>query len=166
LYLVKEGIVDKNRMCLYGASYGGYAAAMGLVKDPDLWKCAAPFLAVTDLILMQTLATSDISQGSDWLDNSFKQLVGDPDKDRVMMTLNSPALQASKIRAPIFMAMGGADVRVPIDHGNAFRAAVEAAGGKIEYTVYSGEGHGFNKDENVADFYKRVEEFFAKYLKK
>ena len=156
---------SKNRMCLHGGSYGGYAAAMGLVKDPDLWKCGSPFVAVTDLFLWQSIAYSDTAQFSDFLDNSFKRMVGDPDKDKVMMTLNSPALQASKIKAPIFLAMGSNDVRVPLAHGNALRSAVEAAGGKIEMVVYSGEGHGFNKEENVVDFYQRLEAFFAKYLK-
>jgi dipeptidyl aminopeptidase/acylaminoacyl peptidase len=165
LYLVQEGIVDKNRMCLHGGSYGGYATAMGLVKEPDLWKCGSPFVAVTDLLLMQSLNTSDIKRGSDFLETGFLRMVGDPDKDRAMLTVYSPALQAAKIKAPILLAMGSNDVRVPIDHGNALRNAVQAAGGKIEYVVYSGEGHGFNKEENVVDFYKRLEAFFAKHLK-
>jgi dipeptidyl aminopeptidase/acylaminoacyl peptidase len=61
--------------------------------------------------------------------------------------------------------MGSNDVRVPMAHGTALKDAVERAGGQIELVVYNGEGHGFNKDENVVDFYKRLEAFFAKYLK-
>jgi dipeptidyl aminopeptidase/acylaminoacyl peptidase len=165
LHLVKEGLVDKSRMCLHGGSYGGYATAMGLAKDPDLWKCGSPFVAVTDLLLMQSLNTSDMKRGSDFLETSFLRMVGDPDKDSDMMKRYSPARQASRIKAPILLAMGSNDVRVPIEHGDALRNAVEAAGGQIEYVVYSGEGHGFNKDENVVDFSKRLEAFFAKHLK-
>jgi dipeptidyl aminopeptidase/acylaminoacyl peptidase len=61
--------------------------------------------------------------------------------------------------------MGSDDVRVPIEHGSALQSAIEKAGGNVEYVVYNGEGHGFNKDENVFDFYKRLEAFFAKHLK-
>jgi dipeptidyl aminopeptidase/acylaminoacyl peptidase len=63
------------------------------------------------------------------------------------------------------MVMGSSDVRVPLAHGDAMRSAMEKAGKPIEYHVYIGEGHGFNKDENVFDFYRRVEKFFGAHLK-
>jgi dipeptidyl aminopeptidase/acylaminoacyl peptidase len=166
LHLVKEGIVDESRMCLHGGSYGGYATAMGLAKDPGLWRCGSPFVAVTDLFLFQNLATSDISRNSDFFEGSFKRVVGDSVADKEMFTMYSPALQANRIKAPVLLAMGSDDVRVPIEHGNALRSAMEKAGGRIEYVVYDGEGHGFNKEENVVDFYKRLEAFFAANLKK
>ena len=163
LHLAREGIVDKNRMCLYGGSYGGYAAAMGLVKDPDLWKCGAPFVAVTDLFMLQKITWSDMTEFTPTA--GFKKVIGDSSADREMFARNSPALQASKIKAPVMLAMGSVDVRVPMAHGTALRDGIEAAGGKVDFIVYNGEAHGWNKDENVFDFYKRLEAFFAKHLK-
>jgi dipeptidyl aminopeptidase/acylaminoacyl peptidase len=165
MHLVKEGLADPKRMCIYGGSYGGYASAMALAKDPDLWRCGAPYVAVTDLFLFQNLATSDISRFSDFLEGSFKRVVGDSDADKEMFEKYSPARQAHRIKAPVMLAMGSEDIRVPIDHGNALRDAIQRAGGQVEYIVYNGEAHGWNKDENVFDFYKRLEKFFEKNLK-
>ena len=166
MYLVKEGIVDKDRMCIVGGSYGGYASAMAAARDSGFWKCAAPYVAVTDLFLLQSVTYSDTAQMSDYLDTDFMRVVGDPRSDKAMFTKYSPALHGEDVKIPVFLAMGGADVRVPEVHGAAFYNAVSKAGGKIEYKVYNGEAHGFNKDENVWDFYSRLEKFFAENLKK
>jgi dipeptidyl aminopeptidase/acylaminoacyl peptidase len=165
LHLVKEGIVDKNRMCLHGASYGGYATLMGLVKDPDLWKCGSAFVAVTDLISWQGMTYTDTSRFTDFMQNEFLHMVGDPGADRAYMTSSSPARNASKIKAPVLLAMGGNDIRVPESHGDMMKSALIDAGKQVEYVVYPGEAHGFNKDENVFDHYRRVEKFFATHLK-
>ena len=167
LHLVKEGLVDKSRVCLYGASYGGYATLMGLVKEPDLFKCGVPFVAVTDVIEFITTNEADYAQEQVKLDfeRSMIREVGDPKHDREMLRRASPALQAKRIKAPVLLAMGQVDQRVPLIHGKMMRDAMQEAGVKLEYIVYAGEGHGWNKDENVFDWYKRVEAFLAEHLK-
>ena len=164
LHLVKEGIVDKNRMCLFGGSYGGYASLQGVVKDPDLWKCSAPYVAVSDLFLLQNVQHSDIARGSDSLETEYTVVVGDSKRDRDLFMLTSPARNTDKIKTPIFIAMGSDDVRVPLIHAEEFVKNLERSGGKVEMKVYTGEAHGFNKDENVLDFYGRLEKFFAQYI--
>jgi dipeptidyl aminopeptidase/acylaminoacyl peptidase len=164
LHLVKEGIVDKNRMCLFGGSYGGYASAMGIVKDPDLWKCSVPIVAVTDLFLLQGASYTDAADYAET--EAFKKVIGDPKVDKEMFTRVSPALQGSRIKAPVLIAMGSEDVRVPLVHGESLRDAIRKNGGKAELVVYNGEAHGCNLDENVFDFYRRVEKFLAENLKK
>ena len=91
--------------------------------------------------------------------------VWDSSADREMFTKYSPNLQADKVKAAVFLTMGSADVRVPQVHGDKFEANLRAAGKKVEYVVYPGEGHGYNKAENVYDFYRRLEKFFAENLK-
>ena len=165
MQLVNEGIVDKSRMCLFGGSYGGYASLQGLVKDPDLWRCASSYIAVTDLELLQTVTWSDTAQLSDYLETDFKRRVGDHEKDRAQFDATSPAKNAAKIKAAVMLTMGGQDKRVPLIHGTTMRDAMEKAGKPLDYHVYVDESHGFTKPENVADFYTRTEGFFAKYLK-
>jgi len=165
LYLVKEGMVDKSRMCVFGGSYGGYASAMALVKDPDVWKCGVPFVAVTDLTSFQKVTYSDISENTDFFQTEFMKMVGDASADRQMFDRYSPARHADRVKAPVLIAMGSDDRRVPQVHGDDFVSALRSAGKKVEYVVYNGEGHGFNKDENVFDFYRRVEKFLAENLK-
>ena len=164
LHLVKEGIVDKNRMCLFGGSYGGYATLQGLVKDPELWRCGVAFVAVTDLELKQTVSWSDTARLTDYYQTDFLRWVGDKDRDREQFQKTSPAKNAEKIKAGVLLAMGNEDQRVPRIHGDTMRAAMEKAGKPIEYVVYEGEAHGFNKEQNVVDFYSRVEKFLAAHL--
>lgn len=166
LYLVKEGIVDKGRMCLFGGSYGGYATLQGLVKDPDLWRCGVAYVAVTDLELKQTVSWSDVARNTDFYETDFKRWVGDKDRDREQFLKTSPAKNADKIKAPVQLAMGRDDQRVPLIHGTTMRDAMEKAGKPIEYVVYDGEAHGFNKEQNVVDFFTRVERFLALHLGK
>lgn len=165
IQLVNEGIVDKSRMCLFGGSYGGYVSLQGLVKDPDLWRCASSYIAVTDLELLQTVTWSDTAQLSDYFETDFKRRVGDHEKDRAQFDATSPAKNATKIKAAVMLTMGGQDKRVPLIHGTTMRDAMEKAGKPLDYHVYVDESHGFTKPENVTDFYTRTERFFAKYLK-
>ena len=166
LALVKEGLVDKDRMCVMGGSYGGYASAEAAARDSDFWKCAVPFVAVTDIGLLQSVTWSDTSQSGDYLETDFFKLVADPRSDKEMIEKISPARHGDKVKIPVMLSMGGDDVRVPEIHGARFYSAVKDAGGKIDYKVYTGEAHGFNKDANVFDFYRRMEKFFAENLKK
>jgi dipeptidyl aminopeptidase/acylaminoacyl peptidase len=166
LHLVKEGIVDKNRVCLYGASYGGYATLQGLVREPDLFKCGIPFVAVSDLPEVLTSNESDTNMDTkvDYSISQYKE-IGDPSKDRELLRSVSPAYNAKRIKAPVLLAMGQIDKRVPLIHGTRMRDALQEAGVKVDYVVYSGEGHGWNKQDNLNDWYKRVEKFLAENLK-
>ena len=166
LQLVKDGIADKGRMCLFGRSYGGYATLQGLVKDPDLWRCGIAYVAVTDLELHQTVAWSDTARLSDFYEADFKRYVGDKDRDREQFLKTSLAKNADKIKAPVLLVMGQDDQRVPLIHGQTMRNTMKKACKPVEYVVYVGEAHGFNKDENVNDFYTRIERFLATHLKK
>lgn len=166
LHLVKEGIVDRDRMCLHGGSYGGYASLQGLVREPDLFKCAHSFVAVTDLGLMQTVAWSDIAENVkfDYLGNEFKILVGDSKEDAEMFQRFSPARNADRIKGAVMLTMGSDDVRVPLIHGEKMRDAMIKAGKPIEWKVYAEEGHGFNKEANVTDFYTRSLRFYDEHI--
>jgi dipeptidyl aminopeptidase/acylaminoacyl peptidase len=168
LHLVKEGTVDKSRMCLHGGSYGGYASLQGLVRDPGLFKCANSFIAVTDLGLFQTIAYSDTAQNLDFnfFENEFKVLVGDRSADAALFQANSPARNAEKIQAPVRLTMGSDDVRVPLAHGERMRDALVKAGKPIEWKVYAGEGHGYTKLSNIIDFYEGSIAFFDKHIGK
>ena len=69
-----------------------------------------------------------------------------------------------KLKAPVLLAYGASDQRVPLKHGNEFRAALDKSGKTYEWVVYPEEGHGINKDENRFDFYRRVDGFMKRYL--
>jgi dipeptidyl aminopeptidase/acylaminoacyl peptidase len=162
-WLIKEGVVDKDRICLYGGSYGGYATLWGLIKTQDLYKCGVAYVAVTDVNLLFDVNWADLTR-SPFLDYGAKEVIGDPDKDAEKFRSVSPLANADKLKAPVLLAYGGSDNRVPIKHGNEFRAALDKYGKTYEWVVYRDEGHGFNRDENRFDFYRRVDAFLKKYL--
>jgi dipeptidyl aminopeptidase/acylaminoacyl peptidase len=164
-WLVREGIAARGRACLFGASYGGYAALWGLIKTPALYRCGIAAVAVTDIQLMFDISWSDTARAHfQWLEHGARVRIGDPERDREKFRSVSPLHQAERLQAPVLLAYGGADERVPIRHGNAFRAALDRYGKAYEWVVYEDEGHGFAREANVIDFYRRVETFLAKHL--
>ena len=155
-WAIREGIADRNRICIYGASYGGYASLMGVAKEPDLYKCAVGYVGVYDLNMLW--GRGDISQssfGKDFLaDNLGKQ----------DLNASSPNKLASRIKVPVFLAAGGADVRAPQSHSEAMAQALKAAGKPVETMYYSTEGHGFVKEENQIAYYTKLFQFFERHI--
>lgn len=162
-WAVKQGIADPRRMCIYGASYGGYAAVQALVKTPDQFQCAVNYVGVTDLQLFHSVTWSDTSD-SDFTKHMVPVMVGDAERDKAQLRATSPAQNAEKIKAPVFMAYGGEDRRVPLIHGERMRDAMERAGKSYDWMVKTDEGHGYAKLENRVEFYTRVEAFLRKSL--
>jgi dienelactone hydrolase len=162
-YLVKQGTVDPKRACIMGASYGGYAVLEGLARDPDRWRCGIDYVGVSDINLLFSVSWSD-SANSDWIKYDAKDVIGDPDKDAAMLKAVSPLEHAANIKAPVLMAYGGSDRRVPVIHGEKMRDALVKNGTPVEWVVYQEEAHGFLLEKNRYDFYNRVAAFLNKYL--
>lgn len=163
-HLVAQGIVDEKRVCIAGASYGGYATLMGLVKDPKQYRCGISVVGVSDLVWMQELGYSDFnSYDPDSADAYFAVTMGDLTKDRAMLEQYSPRRHADKVGAPVLFVHGADDRRVPIKHAEGMRDALKAAGKPYEWVVYSGEGHGLLKPENRLDYYRKMEAFLGKH---
>jgi len=162
-FAVDKGWVDGKRVCIAGASYGGYATLMGLAKDPGQYKCGIAWAAVTDPRLLFNVYWSDISAVSKTY--AMPQLVGDLTQDDAMLTANSPLEQAGRIKAPVLLAYGAKDRRVPLVHGEKMRDALTRFGNPPEWIVYDNEGHGWQNTDNTLDFWRRVDAFLARHLK-
>ncbi|MFZ2999669.1 MAG: prolyl oligopeptidase family serine peptidase [Undibacterium umbellatum] len=160
--LVKQGIVDKNRVCIIGASYGGYATMYGLVKDPDLYKCGVNWVGVTDVKMLFTVNWSDMS-GS-YMDNMGVLMHGDPKTDDAYFHKSSAIENSSKIKAPVLMAYGSDDVRVPLIHGEKMRDKLLAQGNTVEWMVMVGEEHNWFKESNRIKWGETVLRFIDKYI--
>jgi dipeptidyl aminopeptidase/acylaminoacyl peptidase len=166
-WAIAEGIADPKRICIGGASYGGYATLMGLIRDPDLYKCGIDWVGVTDIGLLYSGHWSGDSDLSDaYKRYGMPTLVGDPVKDAAQFTQTSPLKQAARITQPLLLAYGGADERVPIYHGKKFYDAVKQTNKNVEWVVYDDEGHGWSLAETRIDFWGRVEKFLQKQIGK
>ncbi|WP_342119579.1 alpha/beta hydrolase family protein [Pseudoduganella sp. OTU4001] len=162
-FAVDKGLVDGKRVCIAGASYGGYAALMGVVKNPELYRCAVSWVGVTDPLYKYEVFWSDATD--DAKKYYMHDMVGHPERDAEMLKANSPLRQAARIKAPVLLAYGAKDSRVPIVHGEDMRKALIAAGNPPEWIVYDDEGHGWTRPQNQIDFWRKVEAFLARSLK-
>ena len=161
-WAIAQGFADPKRICIAGASYGGYAALMGLVNDSDLFRCGVSWVGVTDPQLLFSVSWSDITNESKRY--GMTRLVGDPVADAALLKAVSPLEQAARIKRPLLLAYGAWDVRVPIIHGEKLRDALKRHNSKVEWLVYENEGHGWARPENRIDFWTRVEKFLAREL--
>jgi dipeptidyl aminopeptidase/acylaminoacyl peptidase len=162
-WLAARGTIDPKRVCIMGASYGGYAVMMGLARDPDRFRCGINYIGVTDIGMMFSVGWSDFA-GSDFIKYAAKELIGDPDKEAERFRATSPLANAAKIRTPVLMVYGGEDYRVPVVHGERMRDALASKKDLVEWVLYPEEGHGFLLESNRYDFYTRVANFLGRHL--
>jgi dipeptidyl aminopeptidase/acylaminoacyl peptidase len=157
-WAIAEGIADPARVGIYGGSYGGYAALMGLAKTPELFRAGASLAGVSDIIAVlddfEHYAFSDFNaptKGDEW-------------KDREQLAATSPARLADRIRGPVLIAHGTQDPIVHERQAHAMIDALEAAGRPVEFYIYQDEVHGFLDERNAIDFYTKLAAFFERNL--
>ena len=164
-WAVKQGWADPKRVGIMGASYGGYATLMGLIKHPQIFGAGVAWAGVTDIKLMFTSTESDASEEN--LGYSMRTLIGDPDSeaDAKMFRENSPLLRAAELKQPLLMAHGLDDRRVPLEHARSFASAVKANNSHVTSLYYDNEGHGWRNEKTRLDFWRQVETFLDTNLK-
>ena len=158
-WLVEQGIADPERIGVFGASYGGFAALLALVREPELFRAGASYAGVTDLLT--TLADDD------WylnMQEDMQELVGDRWGDRQRLREISPVERATEIRAPVLIGHGTEDPRVHVKQADAMIDALEEAGVEVVPLIYSGEVHGFIDERNAIDFFAHLGSFFEQHL--
>jgi dipeptidyl aminopeptidase/acylaminoacyl peptidase len=159
-WAIDEGIANKEKVCIYGGSYGGYAVMAGLTFTPDLYKCGINYVGVTDIPLLFESLPEAWGAAAD----QFKEQVGDPKTEKEFLEQWSPSNHADNIKVPVFMAYGKQDPRVVLAHATVMEKALKKNGIDYELMVKKDEGHGYRKQENLYDFYGTMETFLAKNL--
>jgi len=159
-WLIQQGIADPKRVGIYGGSYGGYATLAGVTFTPNLYACGVDYVGPSNLF---TLLASIPPYWRLELQKVY-EMVGDPVKDKELLTEVSPLFHAERIRAPLFVAQGAHDPRVKKAESDQIVAALKKRGIEVLYMVKDNEGHGFQNEENRFQFYRAMEEFFSKHL--
>ncbi len=156
-WLVRKGIANKNQIAIYGASYGGYAALMGTINSPQLYQCAITMSGITDINLW---IRSFPPYWQPYLEFVHKA-VGNPNlpKDSLMLATYSPVNNIDKIRNPLMIAQGKNDPRVRKSEVDEFVQLLKKKGIQVQYLVKDNEGHGFQNEENVIEFYQKAAQF-------
>ncbi len=163
-YLIDQKIADPQRICIVGASYGGYAALWGLAKTPDLYKCGVSVAGVSDLQRMEY-------DGSDITHNAVareiaRQRKGDSKDMAVTFDSVSPLKHADQIKAPLLIVHGALDRRVPIVHGKKMRDAMQDLHKDVQWIEFPHEGHGVNLPEDEVVYYDALFALLARTLGK
>ena len=163
LWAIEQGIADPDRICIYGASYGGYATMAGITKTPELYRCAVNYVGVVDLVAL--LDYHHRFREGNYIQAWGKRAIGDRRKDRERLLATSPINHLDKIRVPLYVVHGKRDPRVP--HDTQFIPLIrKLRGTEIDYKtmVKNKEGHGFQKEGNRVGLYSELEQFFAEHI--
>ncbi|MDP1698975.1 MAG: S9 family peptidase [Xanthomonadaceae bacterium] len=155
-WAIEQGIADPKRICIYGASYGAYAALMGVTKEPDLYACAAGNVGVYD---MPTMYGKGDVQARRAGENFLKETLGEENLEAI-----SPTRLADRIKVPVLLAAGAEDERAPPIHTEMMRDALERLNKPVETVIYKGEGHGSYLLKNRLDGYQRLLAFFDRNI--
>jgi dipeptidyl aminopeptidase/acylaminoacyl peptidase len=156
-FLDQEGRIDKDQVCVYGGSYGGYAATQGPMMRPDLFKCAVSEAGLYDVNAQYKSGDIRMNRGGKkFLEDAF----GDGEKAEDM----SPINYIYKLKTPFMIIHGKEDIRTPWQEAEAFMKGMDKNGIEYEKMIIEKETHGFSKEENRIEKMKRISAFFNKYL--
>lgn len=159
-HLIKEGIADPKRICIYGTSYGGYAAVWGLIKTPQLYRCGVTVAGVSDIA----------ERLKDWSDTNADKLGREvlrfdiARQSAASLDEVSPVVQAHRIAAPLLISHGDKDERVPKGHSQRLMKAMDKHGKPYEWVRLRGEGHGIGLLRSAIAFNDALLKFLDRHI--
>ena len=161
--LVRNGMVDPSRVCIMGASYGGYAALAGAALTPDRYACAVSVGGISDLVQWVDWKASESgssrSLASDW----WRASIGDTN-NRDHLRAISPAAHAADVRAPILLMHGVDDTVVPIDQSQRMANALRSAGKDVQLVTFANDDHWLSEPQTRVQMLQTIETFLDAHI--
>lgn len=159
--LIADGIADPKRICIVGASYGGYSALAGAAFTPDLYACAVSYAGVSDL--PQQIHETFLDAGNEsQLFSFWGSRIGSDDIAKLAAT--SPDKHADAIKCPVLLMHGEGDTTVRITQSEMMADALQAAGKNVEFIRFPGEDHYLRSSATRIRVLREVERFLKKYI--
>ncbi len=157
-WAIAQGIADRDRICIYGASYGGYAALMSAVREPDLYRCAVGYVGVYDLDAQRDADFMASKAGRSYLRDVYPL-------ERSERVAQSPAYGVERLKAAVMLVHGEKDTRVPIKNMHFLVSQMAKVAKVPEVTIVEKkEAHGFRDPGNNVNLYTKMLAFFDKHL--
>jgi len=156
-WMIKQGYTDPQRVCIVGSSYGGYAALMGSVKTPDLYKCAVSFAGVSDILLL--VKSHRAYQSYEIVKKQFGTNFSE-------QRSRSPAYNANAINIPILLIHGDKDRVVDSDHSKKMVKALREANKDVTYVELENGTHYLNNGDNRVSAFTSMDAFLSQHLSK
>ena len=161
--MVAEGLVDPERICIVGASYGGYSALAGGAYTPDLYKCVVAVAPVSDLRKM--IRDEASTHGSrHWVVDYWKDLIGDPKAPKVDLDAISPVNSAAAFKAPVRLIHGKDDTVVPISQSQVMERALKADGKPVDFIELRGEDHWLSDGDTRIETLRAMSDFVDAHI--
>jgi len=158
-WAIEQGHADKERICIYGGSFGGYSALMAPIRAPGLFKCTFGYVGVYDIDMM--FKRGDIPQS----DSGLRYLRRTHGTNVADWATTSPARRAAEVKIPVYLAAGARDERTPPEQTELMNRALIAAGNAPEgMIIQSGEMHGFYDEKARVNLYTEMLEFFNRHI--
>jgi dipeptidyl aminopeptidase/acylaminoacyl peptidase len=162
--LIEDGVVDPARVCIFGWSYGGYAAMAGLAFTPDLYKCGISGAGVSDLVFM--FGHLRRKEPDSWAEvNYWFEVIGDVFKDAERLKATSPINNVDKMKAPLLLLHAEDDTIVPWRQSEAMAIALKRAGKKSEFILLEGDDHWLSHADTETRVLREIERFLGLHLK-
>ena len=155
-WAISQGVADPERICIYGASYGAYAAMVGAAREPDLYQCAVGYVGLYDLAMKHREGSSQSKPLQTWFDDWYGPIGSLAGRSATDMT--------GRIKVPVFLAAGGEDVVTPDAHTKKLERGLKAAGVPVESLYYPTEGHGFYTESRRLEYNTKLLDFLARHI--
>ena len=155
-WAISEGVADADRICIYGASYGAYAAMVGAAREPDLYQCAVGYVGLYDLAMKHRAGSGESKPLQTWFNDWYGPIES--------LAGRSATDMAARIKVPVFLAAGGEDVVTPDAHTKKMERALKAAGVPVESLYYPTEGHGFYTESRRLEYYGKLLDFLSRNI--
>lgn len=157
-WVIDQGLVLKDRVCIMGGSFGGYSAVQSATLAPDLYKCVITNAGLSDLAMMYDKGDIPVLYtGEAYLEEAIG-------KDIQQLKTYSPVYNIEKLKAPVFIAHGGKDERVPPAHAHALKRALGNHNKEYVWYFKPLETHGFYSQANRAEYYQKLSSFLKQHL--
>ncbi|MEG1681301.1 MAG: prolyl oligopeptidase family serine peptidase, partial [Stenotrophomonas sp.] len=158
-WAIQNGYANRERICIYGGSFGGYSSLMAPIREPGLFQCTFGYVGVYDIDMM--FKRGDIPESS----SGQRFLRRTHGTEPAAWAQNSPAQRAGEVKIPVYLAAGARDVRTPPEQTELMAKALTAAGNKPEgVIIQSGEMHGFYGEAARINVYTVMLDFFQRHI--
>jgi dienelactone hydrolase len=158
-WAIAQGYADKDHVCVFGASFGGYSALMAPIRAPDMFKCSVDFAGVSDYTILRDDHEQEYGDNLDHFE--FAEEIGSDDATLKAM---SPLYHLDRFNVPVLIIHGEKDPRVPLKNAEVLRDALKNSGKPYEWLVKPKELHGFYSEDNNTDLLEHLQTFLDKYI--
>lgn len=158
-YLAAQGVIDPKRVCIVGASYGGYAALAGATIDHGVYRCAVAVAGVSNL---RDMVAEDLDTSGHEAERFWLRYIGAKNRRDPVLTSYSPALRANEADVPVLLIHGRDDTTVPISHSRQMADALRRAGKPVEFIELPSEDHYLSRGATRLQMLKATVAFLEK----